>query len=82
VAEEPPPAPPPLESGEDERALRSLIGPGRSRVGVVGAMRARDVSRPSPEDCAAAGENIVLVRRHYVPPESQPGSPGSSPDRS
>jgi hypothetical protein len=82
VAEEPPPAPPPLESGEDERALRSLIGPGRSRVGVVGAMRARDVSRPSAEEYAAADGNVVLIRRHYVPPEGQPGSPGNSPDRS
>ncbi|MFL6076588.1 MAG: hypothetical protein ACJ73S_24610 [Mycobacteriales bacterium] len=78
---EEPPAPP-LEPAEDERALRSLIGSGRSRVGVIGAMRARDVSRPGPEDYAAADENIVLVRRHYVPPEGQPGSPGNSPDPS
>lgn len=45
-----------------EGGLSNLIGSGRSRVGVAGAMRARDVSRPSEQDLAAA-EREVVVRR-------------------
>src|SRR5471032_1571210 len=35
-------------------ALRGLVGAGPSQVGVVGALRARDVSRPQPDDVRAA----------------------------
>jgi hypothetical protein len=35
-------------------ALRGLVGAGPSQVGIVGALRARDVSRPTPEDVARA----------------------------
>jgi hypothetical protein len=38
----------------DDRALDRLADRGPSRVGVEGAMRARDVSRPGPADLAAA----------------------------
>lgn len=52
-----------------EGGLSSLIGAGRSRVGTGGAMRARDVSRPSEEDLAAAEEEVVLRRsRADAPP--------------
>jgi len=30
-------------------------------------MRARDASRPTEEDLAAAERDVVIVRRHYVP---------------
>jgi hypothetical protein len=35
-------------------ALRGLVGAGPSQVGIVGALRARDVSRPTPDDVARA----------------------------
>lgn len=35
-------------------ALRSLVGAGPSQVGVVGALRARDVSRPDDDDLTRA----------------------------
>jgi hypothetical protein len=41
-------------TGSGTGALRGLVGAGPSQVGVVGALRARDVSRPSPEDVAHA----------------------------
>jgi hypothetical protein len=31
-------------------------------------MRARDAARPTAEDMAAAERDLVIVRRHYVPP--------------
>ncbi len=37
-------------------ALRSLVGAGPSQVGVVGALRARDVSRPAEADLARAAK--------------------------
>jgi hypothetical protein len=33
-------------------------------------MRARDASRPTDEDIAAAERDLVIVRRHWTPPES------------
>lgn len=59
-----------------ERGLRGLVGTGPSQVGVIGAMRARDAARPSPEDIAAAEEELTIVRRYYVPPDgTTPGHP-------
>jgi hypothetical protein len=46
-----------------------LVGAGPSQVGVSGAMRARDAARPRPEDLAAAEQELVIVRRNYVPPD-------------
>jgi hypothetical protein len=46
----------------DDRALDRLADRGPSRVGVDGALRARDVSRPAPADLARA-ERSVTVRR-------------------
>lgn len=37
-----------------EPGLRALVGAGPSQVGVGGALRARDVSRPTPADEQAA----------------------------
>jgi hypothetical protein len=42
----------------DDRALDRLADRGPSRVGVEGAMRARDVSRPSPAQLAAAQRTV------------------------
>jgi hypothetical protein len=44
-------------------ALRSLVGAGPSQVGVVGALRARDVSRPDDEQLARAAEAPAPVSR-------------------
>jgi hypothetical protein len=52
----------------DERGLRDLVGAGPSQVGVSGALRARDVDRPSADDLARAEHEVVLVRRHWKPP--------------
>jgi hypothetical protein len=38
----------------DDRALDRLADRGPSRVGVEGALRARDVSRPTPQQVARA----------------------------
>jgi hypothetical protein len=56
-----------------ERVWRDLTGAGPSRVGVEGALRARDVNRPSPEDMAAAERDVVVVRRNWTPPPAKPG---------
>ena len=58
-----------------DRVWRDLTGAGPSRVGVDGALRARDVDRPTPEDLAAAEQDVVIVRRHWTPP-AQPGRDG------
>lgn len=55
-----------------ERGLRGIVGAGPSQVGVVGAMRARDAAQPTAEDLAAAEQDLVIVRRHYVPPDADP----------
>lgn len=72
--------------GGDDGAGASLTGGGPSQIGVVGAMRARDVSRPGPEHIATA-EKLVQVsfrpRFRPRPPTGQPdGSGGGSPDAS
>ncbi len=54
---------------EPDRGLRGLVGAGPSQVGPLGAMRARDAARPRPEDLEAAERDLVIVRRHYVPPD-------------
>jgi hypothetical protein len=80
----------------DGEVAASLTGGGPSQVGVSGAMRARDVSRPDDDDVATA-ERLVQVSRR--PPRARPGPPparggrgrpadtaqdtgGSTPDRS
>lgn len=51
-----------------ERGLRELVGAGRSQLGVSGALRGRDVNRPTEQDLAEAERDVVLVRRHWKPP--------------
>ena len=52
-----------------ERGLRDLVGAGPSQLGVNGALRGRDVNRPSEEDLAEAEANLVIVRRNWQPPD-------------
>jgi hypothetical protein len=51
-----------------EHGLRDLVGAGKSQVGVGGALRARDLNRPTEEELADAEQNLVIVRRHWQPP--------------
>jgi hypothetical protein len=62
----------PTQSSRDsgERGLRDLVGAGHSQLGVSGALRGRDVDRPTDEDIADAEANLVIVRRHWTPPTS------------
>ena len=55
-----------------ERGLRGLVGGGASQVSVAAAMRARDAARPTETDLAAADEDLVIVRRGWVPREELP----------
>jgi hypothetical protein len=57
---------------ETERGLRGLVGSGSSQVGVGAAMRARDATRPTPQDLADAEERLVIVRRNWQPREDLP----------
>ena len=59
---------PQSQAGAADRGLRDLVGAGPSQLGVEGALRGRDVNRPSDEDLAAAERDVVLVRRHWTPP--------------
>jgi hypothetical protein len=36
-------------------------------LGVDGALRGRDVNRPTDDDLAAAERDVVIVRRHWKP---------------
>jgi predicted flap endonuclease-1-like 5' DNA nuclease len=51
-----------------DAALRGLVGAGPSQLGVNGALRARDVSRPTEDELDAAEREVQLVRRHWKPP--------------
>jgi hypothetical protein len=68
--------PPPADDREAERGLRGLVGSGASQVRVGAAMRARDASRPTPEDEAEAEARLVVVRRNWVPREDLPRGGG------
>jgi hypothetical protein len=57
---------PARETGTD-RGLRDLVGAGRSQLGVGGALRARDVNRPTEQDLAAAEQDVAIVRRNWKP---------------
>ncbi len=69
----------------------SLTGGGPSQVGVSGALRARDVSRPTEEEVAAAERIVQVSRRPRPRPAPAPRRrgedrghdvDGSTPDRS
>lgn len=66
-----------VEPKESDRTLRGLVGSGPSQLSLSAALRARDASRPTPEDLAEAEAELVVVRRQYVPTESLP--PGVRP---
>jgi len=51
-----------------ERSLRSLVTTRSTQVSSTAALRAREVALPSDADLAAAELDLVIVRRHYVPP--------------
>ncbi|HEV2888019.1 MAG TPA: hypothetical protein VGX49_13980 [Jatrophihabitans sp.] len=55
---------------DSERGWRELAGSSPSQVGLGGAMRARDVARPTPAELAAAERSVVLIRRQWQPPET------------
>jgi hypothetical protein len=59
----------PRESGE--RGLRDIVGAGSSQLGVSGALRGRDVNRPTDEDLAEAERDVVIVRRNWKPDDRQ-----------
>jgi hypothetical protein len=54
-----------------ERGLHELVGAGRSQLGVDGALRGRDVNRPTEADIAEAEETVVIVRRNWQPPDKK-----------
>jgi hypothetical protein len=39
-------------------------------LGVSGALRGRDVNRPTDEDLAEAERDVAVVRRNWTPPKS------------
>jgi len=55
---------------EPDRGWRELAGGSPSQVGVDGALRARDVCRPTEADLAAAQREVVIVRRQWQPPSA------------
>ena len=48
--------------------MGNLVGAGPSVVGVSGALRARDASRPRPKHLAEADRTLVVRRRPPDPP--------------
>lgn len=47
--------------------MKALIGAGSSHLGVSGALRGRDVNRPTEADLAEAERDVVIVRRNWMP---------------
>jgi hypothetical protein len=66
-------------SGAPRDGLRGLAGSAGFRVGVDAAMRARDVSRPRPEDLSEPPPRTSRNRRK---PQSTGGSGGKAPEDS
>lgn len=48
--------------------MRDLVGAGPSQLGVSGALRGRDVNRPTEQDLDEAERDVVIVRRNWRPP--------------
>lgn len=69
-----------IPSKDTDRSWRELLGNAPSQVGVSGAMRARDVARPGPDELAAAERELAIVRRQWKPPEEigRPAKPTGS----
>lgn len=68
--------PEPADDREVERGLRGLVGSGSSQVSTAAAMRARDAARAGDAELAAAEEQLVVVRRGWVPREDLPRGGG------
>jgi len=71
-----------------ERSLRALVTLRSTQLSPTVAMRAREVADPAAADLAAADRDLVLVRRHYVPPtplttskRSDQSVPGREPEQ-
>nr|WP_239088460.1 hypothetical protein [Planosporangium mesophilum] len=60
------------DEAQTERGLRGLVGGGSSQVSIGAALRARDAARPTEADLVAAEEELVIVRRGWVPREDLP----------
>jgi hypothetical protein len=56
-----------------------LVTTRSTQVSSTTAMREREVALPGAADLAEAEAELVIVRRHYVPPTSLPA--GRRPDR-
>ena len=68
-----------------ERATSGLVGGGPSQLGVDGALRAREVSRPTDADLDEAERTVEISYRPQArsrPSAQEPGTGGSSPDAS
>jgi hypothetical protein len=66
------------DAGHNKDGLGGLVGAGPSKVGVDGAMRARDVARPSAQDLAEAERDLV-IRPAAARVESRPLPEGIAP---
>lgn len=55
-----------------ERGAHALEGNRATQLPSAEAMRAREWAAPGPADLAAAEAELVIVRRHYRPPEPLP----------
>lgn len=51
-----------------ERSLRALVSTRTTQLPPTVAMRAREVAAPNARDLARAEQELVIVRRFYVPP--------------
>lgn len=47
--------------------MHDLVGGGHSQLGVSGALRGRDLNRPTEQDLADAERDVEIVRRHWKP---------------
>lgn len=63
------------------RGERDLAGSGTSQVGPTGAMRARDLNRPTDADLAQAEAELEIVRRHWAPVTEAAPEPYRAPGR-
>jgi len=50
--------------------MHEIVGSGTSQLGVSGALRGRDVNRPTEQDLADAERDVVIVRRNWKPEPS------------
>jgi hypothetical protein len=66
------------DAGHSKDGLTGLVGAGASKVGIDGAMRARDVAQPSAQDLAAAERDLV-IRHAAARTDSRPLPPGVTP---